>query len=114
MNCNELSRWLDECESEKLVASRPADLAAHLAQCADCARQFRVSRRLLSFRSEIPPLPAALLESARLLDDARESAESHRRMRRPVIVGGLFLFGALATILATGPWRSPETAEIVD
>jgi hypothetical protein len=114
MICKDISRCLDERELAALSASESAELKMHIAQCADCAAQTRISFRLSSFRSEIPPFPASLREQARRLDAVCESAEGDRCLRRPVIVGGLFLFGALATMLVTGRWRGGGAAEAVE
>ena len=111
MNCQDIAHILDERGPGALSATERAGFEAHLSQCAECAAQRRVSESLLSFRSEPPPLPAALRERARQLQELRQSPVSERRTRRPVIIGSLFLLGAAATMFAGAHWSDTSAAE---
>lgn len=111
MNCQDIADFLDERGPEALSrAERPA-LAAHLAGCPDCAAQWRAAESLQSFRSDTPPLPAALSERAWQLQELRQPPDRAGRSRRPVLIGSLLLLGAAATMFASAPWSDASAAE---
>lgn len=111
MKCSDISRILDEQEFAGLSAADLADLESHVSECAECARQCLASEQLMSFRTAVPAVPAALQERARHLHASCESANSPKSTRRPVIIGSLFLLGAAATTMfAVVPARETSTA----
>lgn len=111
MNCKDISRILDEHEPGELSTAETDALDAHVLRCVDCARQLRASEGMIAFRSEVPPLPAALEERARNLRKRAESKAALGRTRRPVIIGSLLLLGAAATMYAAVPWGDAGTAK---
>lgn len=113
MNCNEFCRLLNECEIADLPPAEAAGLKAHRAQCAECAAQWRVSLRLATFRTDVPPMPAALEARVRQLEDARDADAGRRHLRRPLIIGSLFIVGATAAMFAGVSWRG-GSAELAD
>lgn len=113
MNCEDVSRRLDECEPRAVSGAETPDLEAHLAECSHCAEQALVARRLRSFRTEVPPVPVALRDLAWQLEDAHESNCGRGPSRRPVIIGSLLLFGVAASALLAPPWGG-ETAELAE
>ncbi|MDX1561780.1 MAG: hypothetical protein R3305_02585 [Gammaproteobacteria bacterium] len=113
MNCTDVSRCLDERDIAGLSAAETVAIQGHAAHCADCAATWRVSRRLAAFRTDVPPLPVRLERHARRLDEARDG-NALTRSRRPVIVGGLLAFGALATMFAAVPFGDAGTAEAAE
>jgi hypothetical protein len=110
MNCHDISHILDERGTAALSTAERADFDAHIARCAECAGQSRASERLLSFRTDVPPLPAALQDRARQLEDLRSAKAPASRSRRPLLIGGLLLIGAGATMFAAVPWGDTSTA----
>lgn len=110
MNCDDIAEILDGRGIAALSPFDRVDFDAHVARCPDCAAQRLASERLLSFRAEVPALPPALVERALELNEIRAAAARERRTRRPVIVGSLFAFGAIAALLAGVPWREARTA----
>jgi hypothetical protein len=111
MNCNDVSRWLDEPEIAGLSAAELTELEAHITGCAECAGQCLASEQMKSFRADVPPMPESLYERARQLRDLCESNASPRKTsRRPVIFGSLLLLGAAATMSSAIPWRDASTA----
>jgi anti-sigma factor RsiW len=111
MNCDDIAWILDERRIAALSPFERADLDAHIARCPDCAAQCRASESLGSFRAEVPPLPAALVERALELQQLRATAAVERRARRPVLVGSLLLLGVAASMLAPIPWSDSNAAE---
>jgi anti-sigma factor RsiW len=109
MKCNDISQILDERELSELSTAELADLESHVSRCAECARQCLASEQLMSFRSNMPAMPASLHERARHLHALCESA-TEQSTRRPVIIGSLLLLGAAATMFATVPWHDTSTA----
>lgn len=110
MNCNDISRILDEQRMSDLSAAGMDEVEAHVAGCAACADQVLASERVASLRPEVPPLPAALAERVRNLQEPAESNAVPGHTRRPVIIGSLFLLGAAATMYAAVPWRDTGAA----
>ena len=110
MNCNDISRFLDGHQRSALSAAEKHQLEAHVSQCADCAGQWLASESMASFRSEVPPMPAALAERTRQLQDQCESKAAPDQSRRPVIIGSLLLLGAAATMFAVVPGQDASTA----
>ena len=110
MNCDDVAEILDGRGIAALSPFDRADFDAHVACCPDCARQRLASDRLFSFREDVPALPPALVERAVELHEIRAAAARERRTRRPVIVGSLFAFGAIAALLAGVPWREAGAA----
>ena len=113
MNCKQISRFLEESEPAGVPAAESAEIETHLRECETCAEQYRVSSELLAFRSAVPPVPASLTACARRLDAVCEPVESSRKLRRPLIISGLFLFGATSAMLASLQWPG-EKAELVE
>jgi hypothetical protein len=111
MNCNDISRILDEREIAALCAADLAEFKAHLSACSDCSGQSLASQRVLAFRSAVPPLPASLHERAEQLYEQRMLTAGERRTRRPVLIGSLFLLGAAASLFGTVPWSDTSPAE---
>jgi hypothetical protein len=104
MNCDDIAWILDERGIAALSPFEQADFDAHLACCSECAAQRLASERLQSFRSDVPPLPAALFERARQLHDLGVAAARERHLRRPVLVRSLMLLCAAATMFTAIPW----------
>lgn len=110
MNCNDISRFLDEREAGELTSAELGELKAHVSSCEDCAGQWLASERIADFRSSVPALPAPLAERVRQLRDQGDVQPGPSRTRRPVIIGSLLLLGAAATTLAAFSWQDTRTA----
>lgn len=110
MNCNDMTRLLDERDIAELSAPEARDLAAHAAECAECARQWLASEHVARFRSDVPALPAALREQALRIREACEAPALRRSTRRPLLFGGLFVLGAAATTVAAFTWQDASAA----
>jgi anti-sigma factor RsiW len=113
MNCNEFDHYLDEREPGDLTASETVEVRTHLAECRECAERSSAVRQVLAFRTEVPPLPASLYDKAAELEDACTPGAGSRRLRRPLILGSLFVLGATGAMLAGLPWNG-GTAEVTD
>lgn len=113
MNCKDISRLLDDGEIAALATARRAEAELHVAGCAGCRVQWQVAQRLHGFRAETPPLPTKLRERARQLEEAQAAAAARQVVRRPLIIGSLFLVGATAAMLAGLPVRERH-AEVAD
>jgi anti-sigma factor RsiW len=111
MNCDDIAWILDERRVAALSPFERADFDAHIARCDECAAQCRADEQVFSFRSDVPPLPSSLSETARQLHEARAAAALERRTtRRPVLIGSLLLLGAAATMFAGAPWSDVRPA----
>lgn len=110
MNCDDIAEILDGRGIAALSPFDRVDFDAHVARCPDCAAQRLASDRLVTFRAEVPALPPALVERALELHEIRAAAARERRTRRPVIVGSLLAFGAIAAMLAGVPWREARAS----
>jgi hypothetical protein len=110
MNCDDIAEILDGRGIAALSPFDRMDFDAHVARCPDCAAQCLASECLLTFRVEVPALPPALVERALELHEIRAAAARERRSRRPVIVGSLMAFGAIAAMLAGVPWREANAS----
>lgn len=110
MNCDDIAEILDERGIAALSPFDRADFDAHVARCPDCAAQRLASERLLSFRPKVPALPPGLVERALEIHEIRAAAARERRTRRPVIVGSLLAFGAIAAMFSGVPWREARAA----
>ena len=111
MNCDDIAHVLDERRVAALSPFERADFDVHIAECAECAAQYRAGETVLSFRSDVPPLPSSLVDRAWQLHEARAAAALERRTtRRPVLIGSLLLLGAAATMFAPTPWSDVSPA----
>ena len=110
MNCDDITRLLDERELSQLSAAEVRDIEAHVAQCAECARQCLASERMARFRCGVPALPPALREQAHRLHAACESPAVRKSTRRPLLFGSLFVLGAAATAVTAFTWQDASAA----
>jgi hypothetical protein len=113
MNCNDISRCLDESSVASLSRAQAAAVEDHVFGCKRCAGQWRVAKQLLAFRSEVPQVPETLLDRAWQLDGLTDSSAPRRQSRRPWLVGSLALFGLASSAFIGLPWRS-ERAELAE
>lgn len=109
MNCTDVSRILDGCPDATLPRLRAAAFDEHISACSDCADQHASATRLAHFRADVPPLPDSLRVRAEQLHQQFDSERERRPTRRPVLLGGLLLLGAAATMFSVIP-REEDTA----
>jgi hypothetical protein len=96
MNCQDVARLLDEKEVDGLLAAGHSELQAHLATCADCAREWRIFIQLAG--EDVPAVPAEM----RALYAAQPGLDADARARRRsrfVVIGTLFAVAAAAAML---------------
>lgn len=108
MNCQDIMRILDDRDIGALGEAERREVAAHLAACPDCARDWEIHQRLSA--AAIPPMPAEFAAQCRALVAARPAPASGRRASsRLILIGTLAAVAAAAAMLAvrlTGP-RQP-------
>jgi len=110
MNCDDITRLLDERALAQLSAAEAGAIEAHAAQCPECARQWLASESLARFRADVPALPPALREQARRLHAACETPVVRKSTRRPLLFGSLFVLGAAATTVTAFTWQDASAA----
>ena len=96
----------------ELSAAERARADAHLAACADCARELRVYRALFRGVARLPKaLPAPGL-SARIARAALLDRRARRRFKLFEAVGSAYAAMAVAVLIALGlsPWRDEVLA----
>jgi hypothetical protein len=97
MNCNDIALLLDDGDTGRLEAGVRRDLEAHLALCADCARDWRLHERLVARR--VAPMPAGLVEACRALVTAAVQRGRGTRARNRLLVIGTVAMAAAAAVL---------------
>jgi hypothetical protein len=108
MNCQDISRAMDDRDIGALGEAGRREFDAHLAACADCARDFDVHVRLAA--TPTPPLPADLERRIRMsLLVPAAGAGGHRASKRLVVIGAVVAFAAAAAMFAVHSVRTPTT-----
>lgn len=98
MNCSDISLILDDCDTGALDDGVRKAADAHVAECRDCARDWKLHTRLLA--RKLPALPSDLIdECSTLAATVRAVPPTRRKWNRATLVTGIaFLVAAAATL----------------
>lgn len=98
MNCQDVSRILDDEDIARLTDDEQHALKLHLAFCPECARDWDLHAQLAA--SRIPSMPRELRTSCRTLVVAgAAAAKSSRTGNRYILIGTLLAVAAAAGML---------------
>jgi len=102
MNCQDITRLLDDGDIGSMTKRERSEVEAHLFACPDCAADWKVHQRLVE--GFAPPMPAGLTERARALVAAGVTVDTRRSPRRAMLFGTMLVVAAAAALLTF--WRS--------
>ncbi len=108
MNCQDITKILDERDISRLPDVERAVVEAHLSSCPACAAEWRVQQRLAT--GFAPPAPAGLTDRARALVAAGSGAAVHAQRARSRVI----LISTIVAVAAAAAWlgwqlRTPAT-----
>jgi hypothetical protein len=104
MNCQDITRLLDDRNIKTLSVAERGRAERHLASCRQCAREWEAYERLLAV--SLPTMPIHLAHRCReLMAGAAVSERKRSAGVRPALVIGFFLVGAAAAAVLSIDWR---------
>lgn len=98
MNCEKLNTVLDTHAPEQLSSADKRDVERHFASCQTCRDAWAAYNEFVA-----APIPEAPRDLHRRIATALEEQEASdaSRVRRSIIIGGVLVFGAAATMPLT-------------
>ncbi len=105
MDCQAISRILDERAERRLSAAERCSVDRHLAACDSCAAAWHAHEAMAALR--LPATPPHLLEQTLNFVSARSSAGSRRRIASLLMLGGIASAAAVA-IAAVAAVKLPK------
>jgi hypothetical protein len=111
MNCSDISLILDDGDTRTLADEPRKAVDAHLAECDDCARDWKLHARLAE--KKFPALPSDLVEEFGILAATSPGTTPPRRKwNRVALVVGVAVLAAAAAMLVLYRAAGSHTAEV--
>lgn len=120
MNCSDISLILDDRDTGTLEHESRQAVAAHVAECRDCARDWKLHTQLVS--RKLPALPSDLVEECSALAAAVPATDLPRRKwNRAALIASVAVLAAAAATLtfyqvagSESPKVTPAPAASID
>lgn len=112
MNCQRVTRILDERDISRLSVAERDDVKAHLSVCPLCAAEWRGQLGLAAF--VVPPLPAGFQEQIRVRLAGGVVGNTRRARNRVILVGTIVAIAAAAAWLGVRLTNPAETIALME
>jgi hypothetical protein len=111
MNCSDISLILDDCDTSTLGDESWKAVNAHVAECRECARDWKLHTRLAA--RKLPALPSDLVADCSALADVGPVVSiGRRKWNRAALAASIALLAAAAAMLTSYRAFEPGSAQV--